>query len=448
MKTAFEIIFVCLSVVNLVLSRFAFFKLRQPSTPFLWIIKVFTSALSPALFLIGLLATLSGLILSSLPLIIIGATSALVYLTHILKITRGPEASSTWEDIFSKSEKFQSNGSKSFFMPNRYVFRLPNSPEPIFNPDVPFYTIQDSNRPLLCDVWQPPKGINNSGLAFIYLHGSAWTVLDKDYGTRTFFKRLAAQGHVIMDVAYRKFPETDFMGMVHDVKHAIAWMKTNAEKYGVDSSRIVIGGGSAGAHLALLATYSNKSNQLTPLDLNNVDLDVLGVISFYGQSDLVATYYHTCQHLALRLETAPDKKDVFGGMPSWVKKRMGKDFHRLGFDKKVEPGQLVPILKGTPDEKLDAYAMFSPVTYVHGNCPSTLFLHGDHDCLAPLKAIQILHMRLLGAGVASAIHIIPQTDHAFDLILPGISPSAQNAIYDVERFLAVSAKSTVGCVLV
>ena len=37
------------------------------------------------------------------------------------------------------------------------------------------------------------------------------------------------------------------------------------------------------------------------------------------------------------------------------------------------------------------------------------------------------------------MHILPQTDHAFDLILPKISPSAHNAIYDVERFLALMA---------
>jgi hypothetical protein len=35
------------------------------------------------------------------------------------------------------------------------------------------------------------------------------------------------------------------------------------------------------------------------------------------------------------------------------------------------------------------------------------------------------------------MHILPQTDHAFDLILPKISPSAQNSISDVERFLAL-----------
>jgi len=43
------------------------------------------------------------------------------------------------------------------------------------------------------------------------------------------------------------------------------------------------------------------------------------------------------------------------------------------------------------------------------------------------------------AGVPAIMHLIPQTDHAFDLILPKISPSAHNAIYDVERFLALIA---------
>jgi hypothetical protein len=45
-------------------------------------------------------------------------------------------------------------------------------------------------------------------------------------------------------------------------------------------------------------------------------------------------------------------------------------------------------------------------------------------------------MRLLEYKVPAVMHIIPQTDHAFDLILPGISPAAHTVIYDVERFIA------------
>lgn len=289
----------------------------------------------------------------------------------------------------------------------------------------------------MCDLWQPPGDVKRSGLAFIYLHGSAWTFLDKDYGTRIFFTHLASQGHVIMDVAYRLFPETDFMGMVHDAKYAIAWMKRNASKYRVSPERIIIGGGSAGAHIALLAGYTDEKKEFTPPALLTFDLRVLGVLSLYGQGDLAATYYHTCQHLVSHRGGERSRRS--GGMPAWVRKWMGNDFHRLGFDKDVEPGMLSPILGGSPDEAGEAYSLFSPISHVHRECPATLFIHGEQDILAPLKAIRHLFNKLRKAGVPTALHVIPQTDHAFDLILPRISPSAHNAIYDVERFMAFMA---------
>jgi acetyl esterase/lipase len=40
--------------------------------------------------------------------------------------------------------------------------------------------------------------------------------------------------------------------MVGDVHRAVAWIKTNAQRYGVDPGRVVVMGGSSGAHIALL----------------------------------------------------------------------------------------------------------------------------------------------------------------------------------------------------
>jgi acetyl esterase/lipase len=134
------------------------------------------------------------------------------------------------------------------------------------------------------------------------------------------------------------------MGMVHDAKQAIAWMKANAEAYGVNPDCIVIGGGSSGAHIALLAAYTSQNRQFMPIDLENEELSVQGVISLYGQSDLAATYYHTCQQLTSRSALARQKKSQSGGMPAWIKKMMGEDYYRLGFDTEAEPGMLVPIL--------------------------------------------------------------------------------------------------------
>ena len=130
---------------------------------------------------------------------------------------------------------------------------LPPSPEPRLRGDVPFATVPGTNRVLLCDVWQPPVGVPPSGVAVIYLHGSAYYILDKDCGTRPLFRQLAARGHVVVDVAYRLFPETDVMGMVADAKRAVAWVRGHAAELGIDPDRIVLAGGSAGGHLSLLA---------------------------------------------------------------------------------------------------------------------------------------------------------------------------------------------------
>jgi acetyl esterase/lipase len=125
-------------------------------------------------------------------------------------------------------------------------------------------------------------------------------------------------------------------------------------------------------------------------------------------------------------------------MPGWIVKRMGKEYYRLGFDKGVvNAGTFAFLLGGHPDECPETYSVFSPVTHVHSHCPPTLLIHGEHDIMAPVKTTRFLHSRLAEEKVPTVMHILPQTDHAFDLQLPKISPSAHNAVYDVERFLAI-----------
>ena len=98
---------------------------------------------------------------------------------------------------------------------------------------------------------------------------------------------------------------------------------------------------------------------------------------------------------------------------------------------------LVILLGGHPDECPETYALFSPITHIHAHCPPTLLIHGEDDTMVPVKTIRSLYTRLVKEKVPAVMHILPQTDHAFDLILPKISPSAHNAIYDVESFLAL-----------
>jgi len=52
----------------------------------------------------------------------------------------------------------------------------------------------------------------------------------------------AEQGHVVMDISYRLSPEANVLGMLDDVKRAVAWLKRNASRYRVSPDRIVLGG--------------------------------------------------------------------------------------------------------------------------------------------------------------------------------------------------------------
>lgn len=424
--------------VAVLVSILLFLRLRWPALV-LWIVKLYASALSPIFAFVGVLSTITGWVTASVFISLIGIYIILIFFIHIYGITRPPDASSGFEKSFGLDwEKRIRPEQKNRFLPKRTLLKLPSVPNPRMEQNVVFSTIPGTERQLLCDVWQPPSTIAPSGSAFIYMHGGAWYMLDKDLGTRPFFSHLAAQGHVIMDVAYRLAPETDMMGMVNDVKRAVVWMKENADRYGVNPNRIVVGGGSAGGHLALLTAYTADNPQFTPKELEAKDVSVCAVISLYGPTDLEAMYYHTNQHLAPRETPRMPQKAVSAQMPEWMKKAMGKDYYRMGFDKDFEnSGAFAPLLGGHPDECPETYALFSPITHVHSGCPPTLLIHGEHDVMAPAKTTRFLHARLVEAKIPTVMHILPQTDHAFDLQLPKISPSAHTAFYDVERFMAL-----------
>jgi acetyl esterase/lipase len=236
-----------------------------------------------------------------------------------------------------------------------------------------------------------------------------------------------------MDVAYRLYPETDMRGMVGDTKRAIAWMKEQGPAYGVNPERVVVAGGSAGGHLALLAAYTPREDVLTPDDAGDADLSVRAVISCYGPTDLRAYYDHTRQNRWGHLDQAPEAHP-----PGRLMRRLlGTSYERLGLGKSVVPGAMEPLVGGTPEAVPDRYALFSPTTYARMGCPPTLLIQGKDDVIAPVAATTLLFERLVAAGVPAANIVFPHAEHGFDLVFPRWSPAAQAALYYEERFLSL-----------
>ena len=169
-----------------------------------------------------------------------------------------------------------------------------------------------------------------------------------------------------------------------------------------------------------MAGNTPEHPELTPEDLKSADLSVCGIVSYYGNTDLEAGY------------KVFDVKNLSAKIPP------------VPIGTKVEPkkafnyaGRLDILLGGHPEEVPDMYRLACPTTHVHPGSPPTLLMQGDDDFLVPVTGTLDLYTKLVESGVPAINIVFPWTDHAFDLLLPKISPPAQSALYDVDRFLAL-----------
>jgi acetyl esterase/lipase len=412
---------VIVGVLLLAWTSLIYVRLHVPGSGFFVLLfKSFAGAFSPVIAAIGLFGAILGALFGSVAVTVAYGLLAVAAGVPALRIMRTPDPlPSTFGPFQPPAQR------RPYGLRHPWGMHLSQVPEPCCERDIPFWTPPDSGRPLLCDIWQPPAGVTPSHLAFMYCHGSAWTILDKDYGTRPFFRHLAAQGHVVMDVAYRLFPDTDMLGMLGDVRRAIAWLKANAAKYDIDPDRIVIGGGSAGGHLALLAAYTNGDPELTPADVRSADTAVRGVIALYGPVDLAACYRH--YEIAKLAAAMPEQPDWNAPIAPAMRRLMGANAERLRFHLAAGSGRLDWMLGGPPAQVPDRYAQFSPASHVHPGCPPTLLIQGVADLIVPVAETERMYQELRRAGVRAACQVLPFTDHAFDLMAPGWSPAARIA---------------------
>ncbi len=90
-----------------------------------------------------------------------------------------------------------------------------------------------------------------------YVHGGGWRVSSRQRAPREtrgwtpdMFSRLADAGFVVAANDYRFSGEALFPAAIEDTTDALAWLRGNADRFGIDASRVVLFGQSAGGYLA------------------------------------------------------------------------------------------------------------------------------------------------------------------------------------------------------
>lgn len=139
-------------------------------------------------------------------------------------------------------------------------------------------------KPLKLDVYFHARSLRPRAPCFVYIHGGGWVTGHRRYASIPLLYRLAAAGWLVFTANYRLAPRARFPAQLVDCKRAVAWVRRNAAAHGGDGGCIVVGGESAGGHLAALLALTGNAPEYQP-GFEGADTAVQGWVS--------ATHGHT-----------------------------------------------------------------------------------------------------------------------------------------------------------
>jgi acetyl esterase len=145
---------------------------------------------------------------------------------------------------------------REFYLQGRVV----TNPEPPELKSVQPLAIPAPHGSIAARIYTPIKLRQAGGLAacLVFFHGGGWVIGDLD-SHDVVCRKLADEGQlIVISVDYRLAPEHKFPAAVDDAIAATKWVAANAKQFGVDASRLMVGGDSAGGNLAAVVAISAR----------------------------------------------------------------------------------------------------------------------------------------------------------------------------------------------
>jgi acetyl esterase/lipase len=131
----------------------------------------------------------------------------------------------------------------------------------------------------LLDVYRS-RGQSQRGPVLVHFHGGGFFSGVKSREARLLLERFASRGWVCVSANYRLRPAR-FPEQVVDAKRVIAWLRTEGSTYGADPSIVLVVGGSAGGHMALMCALTGSDPRFQP-GFEDLDTRIAGAVALYG----------------------------------------------------------------------------------------------------------------------------------------------------------------------
>ena len=244
-------------------------------------------------------------------------------------------------------------------------------------PDIVYRRVDDVDVKL--DVWVPDTWLGESPWwkpatgkkpTLLFIHGGGWVEGTRHSMVLNFLPFLV-RDWVVVNIDYRLAGTAKAPAAVADCLAALEWVHDNAEEYHVDTSRVVVCGGSAGGHLALLTGLLQKGDRLCGGKLVVGDKPaVAAIINWFGVPDYQAhSKFHT---------------DLSGTPDPWLDPK---------------------------DDFEEAVRTLSPIHYINKSSVPVLTIHGTEDpAVLPAQA-ELLRQELDSHGVKNRLHWVEGRKH-------------------------------------
>lgn len=248
---------------------------------------------------------------------------------------------------------------------------------------------------LTLDIYGPKKELKGGSPVILYVHGGSWVYGDKEIPKiiSPILDAFREEGYTIISTSYQLMRgEEIFNKQISDVKDTIRWIHKNKDKYGLDEKNIGVIGVSSGAHLALMACYTDNSMFIDDEQLRDYSSSVKYIVDFFGPTDL----------RTLELQQA-------------------------GWDLK----QVIDSVHENKERILEKY---SPINYVNENEPSTLIIHSKKDGIVPYDNSTKLHDKLNSKGNDVELLTLEGASHDFSQInIDEITPIGLNMLKFISK---------------
>ena len=240
-------------------------------------------------------------------------------------------------------------------------------------------------RELLLDAFYPKEKSKRVRAAILIIHGGGWRT-----GNRTqhypLAERLADLGYVCFTPEYRLSTEALFPAAIYDIKSAIRWVKENAKKYNIDTSKITVLGFSAGGELAAFMGTTNGMTEFEGTKNSTFSSFVQAVVDIDG----------TLSFVHPESGEGDDSKKTSAGT------------YWFGYSKKESP---------------ELWQKASPLTYAGEQTAPTLFINSS---VARMHAGREDYIKILSSfKIYTEVKSFENSPHSFCLFDPWFEPTVK-----------------------